>query len=261
MLLNDAGLNISNLKSAISNNEYCIQQKIDGQRILVSVNDGKVTYYTRNGDVLLLKGGYHSYFAKYINCNYVFDGEFAGETLWLFDFIDLNKPKEIYKNRLEQLNSLINITKTVKILPTALTTLDKLSLTKSVIKNYGEGVVFKKLDKPYTWNKRIGYKFKFYNDIDAFVISEHSIKNSIEVGVFSSDKKTINLGSVKWDRHVESNDVFIIKYLYATPENKLYQPSIIRKRMDKEPKECLSTQLRYTNKEVLNYKKILDLTS
>jgi ATP-dependent DNA ligase len=42
-----------------------------------------------------------------------------------------------------------------------------------------------------------------------------------------------------------------VKYLYATEDDQLYQPVFVRLRDDKDPDECLRTQLTRTNREVV----------
>ena len=54
------------------------------------------------------------------------------------------------------------------------------------------------------------------------------------------------------DSAIKVGDVLEVRYLYTGANGRLYQPTILRKRDDKAMQECLTSQLKHVNKEVLD---------
>lgn len=259
MLLNDAGLDPDSLKMAITDDSFVVQQKVDGQRVLVECNPRKVTYYNRKGDEITLNGGFTNYFSRFENV--VFDGEFLNGVFWVFDEFPVDNPHAMtLDDRLDNLKHLIDETNTVRILPTAYAAEEKRDLIRAVIKSRGEGVVLKDLNTRYYPGERLNFKYKFYNDLDVVVSSLHEVKASANIVVYDPQGNPVELGSVSAPPWVAINDVLIVKYLYATDEKRLYQPTLIQRRTDKLPEECTVDQLRYTNRSVIDHDKIAELT-
>ena len=259
MLLKDFGLNPDHLKQAILNPNIFVEQKVDGQRVVTICDEnGEVKFYNRKGDEILMKGGFVTYFSKY--SNRVFDGEFVNGTYWLFDSLTSEGDSTPLHERLETLHELANSTKTVKLLPTAVTKEQKRDLIRAVIKSHGEGVVMKDRESVYLPGQRVNFKYKFYNDIDVVVSSLHEEKDSANIIVYDEQENPVEIGSIKAPLWVDIGDVLLVKYLYATEDRKLYQPSLLHRRMDKLPEECSVKQLRYTNRSVLDHEQILALT-
>jgi ATP-dependent DNA ligase len=51
--------------------------------------------------------------------------------------------------------------------------------------------------------------------------------------------------------NVRPGDVIEVRYLYASDEGLLYQPTMLRIRTDKSPGECTVDQLQYTDRSII----------
>lgn len=261
MLLSSTPTKPLHLKSAISDENVFVQQKVDGQRVLVDCSAvGEVTFFNRKGDVIHMKGGYTSYFGKFRDR--IFDGEYVDGVFWLFDCIEGTCFDMSFGDRQAVLQAEINETKTVRLLPTARSPEEKRDLIRAVIKSRGEGIVTKSIFGGYIQGERTNFahKYKFYNDIDVVIQSVSAVKDSAEMIVYDDDENPVEIGSIKigWG---SPGDVLLVKYLYATEDNRLYQPSVIRRRKDKTAEECHLNQLRYTNRAVLDAQAIVNLNT
>lgn len=261
-LLKDLGLSVGRMKETLMNPKFCVQQKVDGQRMLIECRDGKAVAFSRNGEKIWnIPKRLSNYFSKFDGM--AFDGEYipTTDTYWVFDMIRFDREDE-YIDRLADLEETLVPTKTIRILPTAYSVPDKVRLMRAVVVNHAEGVVFKALNAPYEEGGRAnGYKFKLYNDVDCFVSAISTEKNSVDIAVFNPAGQQVEIGSVLCTIKVGLGDVLLVKYLYATEDHKLYQPAILNKRHDKSAEECLLEQLHYTCPDILDEDDILRLGS
>jgi bifunctional non-homologous end joining protein LigD len=114
-----------------------------------------------------------------------------------------------------------------------------------------EGVVFKRLDAPYTPglpnSGGTQLKHKFYATCSA-VVSKINGKRSVELQLFSRER-WLPVGNVTIPPNFNVPavaEVVEIRYLYAFREsNALYQPVYLGPRTDVEPHECVLSQLKY----------------
>lgn len=242
------------------------QQKLDGVRLLVHIEDGKPFGINRKGDVTLIHPDIEKAF-QFFTGTWVFDGEVVGATYWVFDLlvaldhITPEHPLSFRREVLEQLWPRLNLPATVQLVPNETTTVQKLELAKRLRQRNAEGLILKKADAPYQQGKRSRdqLKWKFTETIDCFILETwREGKESIAVGVIDQDtSEIVNIGSVKMTAinlgDAERGDVVEIRYLYAQDPSapRLYQPVFVRKRDDKAMKECLLNQLKFTSKEVI----------
>lgn len=261
-LLKDLGLSVPEMKRTLSHEDFCMQQKVDGQRLLIDCTKKVPTAYSRKGEKIYnCPAALKSYFGKYSIG--MFDGEYIPITgmFWVFDYIeDTFVP---YIERLQRLEEELTPAKTVRMLPTAFTLPDKVRLMRAVVRNQAEGVVFKDLQASYVPGARSGgYKYKLYNDADCVVMERHPTKQSVSIGMYDHNGELVEVGSVQAaDQRAVPGAVLLVKYLYATDSATLYQPSLLQVRKDKTTEECTLDQLRYTCPEVLDESDILRLGS
>ena len=246
-------------------NTHRVEQKLDGVRLLVHVQDGKTYGINRKGARTIV----HPLIAKgFVRCTgeWVFDGELVGGIYWVFDMPAANGivvPTMEYGVRRQVLDSLwpkLEMPDTVQLLPSYQGT-PGLDLAIKVRKSGGEGLMLKDPSAPYRWGKRtLGVlKFKFWKTLDCMVIEPwREGKASVSVGLIDQDTaEIIDIGSVKMTEAnlnaIEQGDVVEVRYLYANDpaEPRLYQPDFLRLRTDKALEECTLDQLDFTNKTVI----------
>lgn len=261
------------LEHYITNDDWCAEQKLDGQRVLVRVRDGNVEFLQRQGkptskdmpskvrSVLSALGGEEWYF----------DGELVGGsngTLWLFDMpvaLDKVSPSDELYYRKEMLDAFYQAliegqSPQLRVLPTAHGTDDKRTLVERVRAAGGEGVMFKHLDAKYDSGRRSRHilKAKNRNTIDCVVLDTNiGGKDNMRLGVHDHRGLMVAIGectALAGDgASIRPGMVVEVTYLYANDPRapRLYQPTKPIIRTDKAPNECTIDQLVFTNREVL----------
>lgn len=250
---------------------WVAEQKLDGDRVLVVVEEGSVTPLNRNG-VARAKGfppaatlatltGYG---------RVVLDGELVGSTYNVFDVLEVGglvSPATDWEDRrlvLEQLFAAWNPAADVRLVPVARTAAEKRQLHDEVLAEGGEGVMFKDTTarylpgaRPLTWRK-----CKFVTEVDVIVVAiGEDGHNSASVAVIDPDaegaeaivkvgKASLN-GKEKWN--VRVGDVVVVRYLsYDVASRRLAQCRLSgQPRSDKRADQCTLDQIRHTTKTLI----------
>lgn len=283
-------IKVERLPSYCTNDRYWLQQKADGHRKCIIVEDGKVRVVGRNGQEtdLACKNAFAGFPGTW-----VFDGEVLPDgVLWLFDLpvagdkIGLQTPYRLRQNVLDGLKEVLE-SEQVRILPTARTTEEKVSLAKKVITSGAEGVMIKDTTAGYASGRRSNaiLKGKLVKDIDCFITrfgigkssdGSGNPKANCELAVLTEPmtftepmtyeyaKRLEHEGKLKFiaeciihpkeRNQVDVGSVVTAAYLYAVDPKKprLVQPTRIRVRPnDKSAEECLLSQMVFTDKSVI----------
>jgi ATP-dependent DNA ligase/DNA-binding MarR family transcriptional regulator len=255
----------------VANEKMVAQQKIDGDRLMVVVDNGRVTPLNRKGDrysnplpskVLRQFQG--------LPGRWCFDGELLDE-LWLFDLpvagdaVTPSMPYEFRLSVLERFFASWRPDPVVRLLPTARTQWAKRSLIDQVLSSRHEGIIFRDLDAPYTSGKRSlrMVKAKVVKTIDCVVTGVHvDGKNNCHVSLFENGQ-LVEVGSCAMlgKPDVIVGDVVEVKYLYADTARRLVQSAFLRVRDDKAPTECTIDQLVFTNRSVIDHGGLIPLSA
>ena len=139
----------------------------------------------------------------------------------------------------------------VRLVETAFTTVKRTELWQRLRRKNREGVVFKRLDAPYTPGRHNSggtqLKHKFYATCSA-VVSKINAKRSVELRLLNG-QGWIPVGNVTIPPNFKVpavGEVCECRYLYAFVEsNALYQPVYLGPRKDIEQHECVLSQLKY----------------
>jgi bifunctional non-homologous end joining protein LigD len=240
----------SQVAAYICDDDWWAQEKYDGKRMLLRKTDA-VTAINRRGlsvgapDTVLASAGN-------VDQMYLADGEAVGETLFVFDLLEIDK-KNIrslpYCQRLSNLENL-GLTGSLVIVETAKTQEEKQHLYDRLRTSGGEGIVFKKHSAPYTAGRPNSggnqVKFKFYATASVLVTKLNE-KSSVAVAVVSGEDR-VEVGNVTIPPNKDIpavNAVIEVRYLYAYQGGSLYQPVYIGVRDDLSIEDCVISQLKY----------------
>lgn len=238
----------------INDDRYCMQEKFDGRRrLLIREESGEVLGVNKKGIITSI--------AKEIElaCTsiagpFIIDGEDMGDKIMLFDMI--TEPFLDYKERYD--NLLVDTYYTPKelvVVKTAWETNTKQIMFNRLMNERAEGVVFKKINAPYSAGRPASggdqFKCKFYETASCIVSSVSDVKSSIGLKVYD-DSSPVSLVGVPVGNatlypnspKVEVGDVVEIKYLYYNEGGSLYQPVLLAVRDDVYEKECLLKKLK-----------------
>lgn len=250
------------------------EQKVDGDRQLIHVNNGRVFVANREGKAKAngsLPGPVMAYFGAMKGGPYIFDGEIVGRVFWLFDlpvastYVTCSDPFRYRRDVLAEWYALWGESPHVRLLPSIRDTLGKLELARDLYANGAEGVIIRDLDAPYVSGKRTKniLKAKYVEDVDCFVTELQrgtneagKPKSNIVVAVYDANGAEREIGEVTANagdgERIQIGDVVKVKYLYMTADHRLYQPTYPKLRTDKPKHECTMDQgIRYGNKEVM----------
>lgn len=262
-------IDINNLNDYINDDNYWIEQKLDGERIVFHIQDGRPIPINRNGNQYtrpIPNSVLRSFSEPVWVGQWAIDGELLNGRFYVFDIPHLAKngailvgPETRLEERRQLLEKLFSLwsADTVELVQTAKTTEDKQALVDTVRRANGEGVMIKKKDAFYQRGRRSRQmlKAKFTSTLEAFIIEiGRDGKRSVAVGLYNDDGDVVDIGTVAMsDRNLPRmniGDVIEVRYLYCGNGYRLYQPAFLRKRDDKQPEECTVHQLKMVNKDV-----------
>ena len=243
------------VKRLLIDPNWAMQEKFDGRRVLVRRHKAEIHGINRKG---LLIGLPETVFqtVNAIPSSFILDGECIGDLFHAFDLLEWDgedcrtKP---YRRRLLLLSNLLNPPnlKYIEWVQTATDPANKERLFRHLQSEKKEGVVFKRLDAPYTPGRpNTGgnqLKHKFYATCSA-VVSNLNDKRSVELRLLNG-KGWIPCGNVTIPPNFKVpavGEVVECRYLHAHKEsNALYQPVYLGPRQDIGQHECVLSQLKY----------------
>lgn len=241
-----------------------VDAKLDGERLVLVVDDGEFWGLNRKGETISLPPRLHrAMMATPIGGpgRLMLDGEWmtdGSETFWVFDLPmggTMVSPAMPLTARRDVLTSLFKVGKMpdcVRLAPFAAADdiERKAAIVRRVVEAGGEGVIGKRADSPYTYGRSWDWvKAKRWAEVDCYVTAL-GIDGKANMGVSlwspeANDWVDVGeVGALTGDGpRVRLHDVVTVRVLYATEANRLYQPGLPRIRKDKAPTECLLDQL------------------
>ena len=249
----------ADVERLLSDDDYCAQEKFDGRHILIRRQDAQIEGINKKGLLVGLPETV-SNDIRHLPGNFIPDGESVGDDYHAFDLLELNgenlRPLR-YHDRLKSLMNLLESAehRHVRFVETAFSTGQKIELWQRLRRENREGIVFKRLDAPYTPGKPNSggpqLKFKFRATLSA-VVAKVNTRRSVEVRLCNG-KGWISCGNVTIPANHDipkAGAVVEVRYLYAHREsNALYQPVYLGPRDDVEASECRVSQLKYKVEE------------
>lgn len=238
----------------INDPEFVMQEKFDGQRILIQKEGAAINGINRKG----LMCGIASVLineVKQIPGDCVIDGECIGDVFWAFDILTIQGTdvrSVPYRDRLFMMAQIISRDfGFIKLVDNAIEENEKIAMLEKLKREKREGVVFKNLDAPYTPGRPNSggsqLKHKFYATA-SFIVGKVNDKRSVSLKLLNG-KCFVNAGNVTIPPNhsvPKVGTVVEVRYLYAFRESGvIYQPTYLGQRTDIGPGECLVKQLKF----------------
>ncbi len=241
----------------VADPNYWMQQKMDGRRVLIQASD-MITGINRNGLTIALSTNIVESAAE-IGVPFIIDGEAVGNWFYAFDLLSLNGRdcrSCPYRERHDKLFNLIGQgSGAIELLETFDRTAEKIDAFDRLKQANAEGVVFKRVDAPYTPGRPASggpqLKHKFHATASLIVASVNKGKRSVALDLLDG-KKRIAVGNVTIPPNADvpvADAVIEVRYLYAFKGGSLYQPVFIGVRNDIDAKDCTPAQLKFKPEE------------
>ena len=263
-------IEVEDVPKMIADDRVIAQQKLDGNRVLVHVGE-TLRATNRSGQITTIHASILAAL-EWLPAGTVIDGEVVpgeeGPVYWLFDILQIAEEDLRtlgYLERWQRLDAEIEpvVDHPIRILDYAQGKAAKKALHDRLFAAKAEGIVFKHADAPYqpgrpsSGGKQLKHKFVKSADV---VILENA-GNAYSMAVYDGDELrevgkvfsgTTNESRAELDDLLAAGErpVAEVRYLYATDDEQLYQPVFIRLRDDKEPSDCLRSQLEKTRRDV-----------
>lgn len=271
--------NVTDLGPYLTDSGWWMQQKLDGHRVMLVGGgpDAPPSTLTRNGTPYTrgLPAALRDVRLPGRPGQWVLDGELVGDVFYAFD-VPITRDTNMNYQLIDRYPELVSAVrwighKNVRLVPMARFQEDKVRLAETALREGYEGLVLKRRHSQYVNGGRTDdwLKVKFVATVDCVVLGVRDDgKDSVRLGlhgpssgafgtgVKSRDVKLHDVGRASLigkekNGTIAVGDVIEVRYLYVGAGNRLYQPTILKKRTDKKPEECTTGQLRYVNKKVL----------
>jgi bifunctional non-homologous end joining protein LigD len=246
------------LESYLTDPAWCAQEKFNGWRNLNQIDEkGEVTGINRKGLSVALPLPIADALSSLRAA--VTDGERMGETYQLFDLLEVdgeNLRTAPYRERLARMAGLLGHpvvqSGAVRIVPTAYTEQEKRALHARVLAANGEGIVFKKLDAPYSAGRPESggdqMKLPFRSFATVKVVGHTKGKRSAEMAVYDEQGAEMRIGKVTIPVNASIPAIgalLEVEYLYAHRGGSLFSPVYQFERKDVGEEACTVKQLKF----------------
>jgi len=236
---------------------FCLQEKHDGHRRLVR-RAGSLQGINRKGlAVGLPQTVVDALQSPGMPLQFVLDGELLGDTLAVFDLLELDEVDLRFlpcRERIERLGPIGRLLQGtgsgVFVTPTAFSEADKRARYASLKAQGVEGGVFKRVDAPYVAGRPHSggdqVKRKFTHDASFIVAACSATRRSVALALLDAAGRQIGVGNVTVpSNHAmpETGMVVDVNYLYAYPGGALAQPQYKGPRDDIDAHACTLAQL------------------
>jgi bifunctional non-homologous end joining protein LigD len=238
----------SDVARYLHDDDWVMEEKLDGRRLMVRVTAGTVEGANRKGLLVSLPKEIETALKRGEYC--VLDGELVGAKYYVFDVLayageDLSG--QGYLQRMVVRNAIRFADRSaVDVVETFVGAEAKEAAYGRLRSAEKEGVVFKRADAGYKVGRPTAggaqVKFKFYATCSAVVGTVNSQRS---VGLLLDG---VSVGNVTVSPNFDMprlGDVVEVRYLYYNPQGALYQPCYLGVREDIDASECTLSQLKH----------------
>ena len=242
------------LAQVLLNPDYWMQEKLDGRRLLIKKEGGRITGINRLGFPTAVPEPITRDAAKYPR-DFVLDGEAVGDFFHAFDLLTIG-PEDMrplaFSVRYLRMRDMLNAFDRPHIRLVEVIFPCETARQLQQFKREGkEGVVFKHKDAPYTPGRPNsgGSQFKYkFQETASFIVTKLNDKRSVSLILFEGEKVR-PAGNVTIPPNYdvpEPGAVVECRYLYAFKESgSIYQPVYLGSRPDIRAAECTTAQLKF----------------
>lgn len=214
--------------SMLASPSWVTQPKVDGDRIMVVVEDGAVSVFNRSGQPKVKNVGdaHLAPFRALTEGRWAFDGEVVGRTLHLFDmpaaggFVADNAGFDTRYQALKTTLAALDIESAhVALVATATGEQAKRDMLQAAKDGHKEGVIFRDAHAPYRSGRTdVLRKHKFVREVDAYVIEVgKGGKENAVLAVRNEAGEQVIIGQVstigKGDGQIRVGSVVEVQYL------------------------------------------------
>lgn len=238
----------------IANDDWAMQQKFDGDRLLVEFTDANmVRGFSRRGNIVSLPKTFIPAPSEHRSVTLI-DGELMDDgTYNVFDipkFQGMNVGGLTFAQRQGILSRVVEAFKfsNICLVHTANTTAEKASMLTAIQNTNQEGVVFKHKESVYRFNNRSyqWQKYKLYKSCSVIIteLNREGKPEAVTIGLNDGHELS---GCKIPDRYQKSlniqvGDIIEVKYLSLSEDFRLIQPTFLKKRTDLSTNDCSRNQ-------------------
>lgn len=245
----------SQVLDLMNDDQWCMQEKHDGRRLIIQKKGRNITGINKKGNTIGLPFPVFEAVRDF-ESDVTIDGESIGDTLVAFDLLELDGVdirSWPYRERLAALmNLLFSVQqRVIKLVHTAFTTEQKLSMLNELRDGKREGIVFKQVFSRYTSGRPNNggnqLKHKFIATLSALV-SKINQQRSIGISLLGKNGwQTAGNVTIPPNHQIPGvGSVVEVRYLYAhRGSDVVFQPVYLGKRDDVDSRECTVAQLKY----------------
>jgi bifunctional non-homologous end joining protein LigD len=240
--------------SGLISGPFWLQEKHDGERLLVWKKLADIVGINRNGEERPIPAELAAEIAL-IDGDVLLDGELVGDTYWVFDVlvsVGVDRRHEEYSRRYQHLRMTLTYPcvparglKNIKIVLPAVDVVEKQQLAEELEARRAEGMVFVDPDGRYEAGRGSHrLKFKFTEMATCLVGGLNGTKRSISLQLVNGGAAVVGVGNCTIPANFtmpHPGDLVEIRYLYAYPGGSLYQPVYLGPRTDKMEPDLYGT--------------------
>jgi len=240
----------------VRDDDWWMQEKFDGKRILIRKDGDQVIGINRKGLVVALPQPIVEQVMITGGRQWLMDGEAVGDAYFAFDLLEedgVDLRKEPYSRRLDALVAIVASEgrSVIRTRATATRTAQKREMLEALYRIKAEGVVFKRHASPYTPGRPASggdqLKLKFTATASCIVAKVNGTKRSVALMLLDG-RKRVAVGNVTVPANQQipkAGSIVEVRYLYAYPGGSLFQPVCLGPRDDVGPDACTISQLKY----------------
>lgn len=223
---------------------------MDGDRMITSIEDGKVTAYNRNGGPKIPPEWLQNILQSR-TMPVTVDGELVGTTYFVFDLLRIggkDATRFPCRKRISAAKRFVELVshESIQFVPVLLE--GKAEALEKLQAEGAEGAIFKDMDAPYESGRNRNFlKYKLIKDVDCVVIDrDRDGKNNLVLGMYDG-RDYIEVGKCSAlsadGPRAQIGDIVKITILYVTESGKLFHPVNPVLRTDKRQQDCTIDQL------------------
>lgn len=247
---------------------FWFQPKRDDRRLVAVLRNGEIFGFNKKGERIAIDESLRAGIARIAKAgkftSLMFDGEIETTGFWMWDLLDLNGEQirdQPYRERYEMLDAMVaefppDLRSLFHVVPTAMTTVEKLQLWQHLESVRAEGFVIKDSEARYRPG-RTGQHLKCKFEQTGSVIVGPKPRNKVNDGhrsvamyCYAGERPLRFMGSVGVPDKYElpkDGDIIEVRYLYRHHgiEGKLIQAKFFGKvRNDVRREDCIPEQFR-----------------